>query len=70
VETPDAVVVTLPKRPPKNDRDVACIDIALTSSVDIRLDAPLGDRQLLDGSRDDRPVERADAPYGDDEPAS
>ena len=51
-ETADAVTVTLPKLPPKQRSDIACIDIALSKSVDVVLDAPLGDRVVRDGSRD------------------
>jgi len=51
-ETADAVTVTIPRTPAKSTGDTACIDIALTDSVDITLDSPLGDRDVLDGSRD------------------
>ncbi len=64
-ETADAVVVTLPKTMPKQGGDVACIDIALTASVDVELSLPLGDRAVLDGSREDVEVDRADAAYGE-----
>lgn len=64
-ETADAVTVTLPKLPPKSTRDVVCIDIALMKSVNVTLDAPLGDRAVRDGSRDGAKVSRADAPYDD-----
>jgi hypothetical protein len=61
-ETAEAVTVTLPKTPPKDARDVVCIDIALTKSVDIELDTPLGDREVRDGSRGDTRVEPGAAP--------
>ena len=64
-ETARTVTVSLPKIAPKDDRDVACIDIALLRSVDVTLSAPLGDRVVRDGSRDGYRVPRADAPYGD-----
>ncbi len=66
-ETADAVTVTLPKSMPKQGSDIACIDIALSASVDVTLSRPLGDRDVLDGSRDRAKVERADAAYGDAE---
>jgi hypothetical protein len=50
-ETDRAVVVTIPRTPPTGDKDTACIDIALIEKVDITLDAPLGDREVRDGSR-------------------
>ena len=68
-ETAEAVTVTLPKIPPKSTRDVVCIDIALVKSVDIELDAPLGDREVRDGSRGDTPIEPGAAP-GDESQAS
>lgn len=64
-ETADAVIVTLEKSPPKNTRDVVCIDIAVMRSVDVTLESPLGDRVVLDGSREQVEIARADAPYGD-----
>ena len=64
-ETASTVTVTLPKTPPKSDREVVCIDIALMRSVDVTLQSPLGDRVVRDGSRDDTRIPRADAPYGD-----
>ena len=50
-ETADAVTVTIPRTAATSDGDTACIDIALVDSVDITLDAPLGDRLVRDGSR-------------------
>jgi hypothetical protein len=64
-ETASTVTVTLPKTPPKSDREVVCIDIAVLRSVDVTLASPLGDREVRDGSRDGIQVPRADAPYGD-----
>ncbi len=54
-QTARAVTVTLTRIPAKNTGDVACIDIALLKTVDIRLDRQLGDRPVLDGSSG-RPV--------------
>ncbi len=68
-ETAEAVTVTLPKIPPKDARDVVCIDIALIKSVDIELDAPLGDREVRDGSRGGTTIEPGAAP-GDESQAS
>ncbi len=65
-ETPDAVIVTIPRiPPPPGNEDVACIDIAVLLSVDITLDDPLGHRAVLDGSRDGVPVPEAEAAYAD-----
>jgi len=50
VETSQSVTVTLNRVPPKQDADVACIEIALLKTVDIWLAEPLGDRIVLDGS--------------------
>lgn len=61
-ETARAVTVTLPKIPPKGDRDVVCIDIALSRSVDIELDTPLGDRVVRDGSQGGKPIEPGSSP--------
>jgi hypothetical protein len=55
-ETPQAVRVTLTRKPPAGGGAEACIDIALLKAVDIRLDAPLGDRLVLDGAVDDAVV--------------
>lgn len=66
VETPDAVIVTIPRiPPPPGNEDVACIDIAVLLSVDITLDEPLGDRAVLDGARDGARVPEAEAAYAD-----
>jgi hypothetical protein len=61
-ETADAVTVTLPKLPPEQKGDVACIDIALSKSVDISLDAPLRDREVRDGARGGAEVSPGSSP--------
>jgi hypothetical protein len=61
-ETADAVTVTLPKIAPEQKGDVMCIDIALSKSVDVVLDRPLGDRQVRDGSRDGAVVSPGSSP--------
>ena len=61
-ETDASVTITLTRIPPKNLGDVACIEIALLKTVDIRLGAPLGDRVVLDGSFADAVVERRPVP--------
>jgi hypothetical protein len=61
-ETDSSVTITLTRIPPENLGDVACIEIALLKTVDIRLDAPLGDRVVLDGSFADAVVERRPVP--------
>jgi hypothetical protein len=53
-ETPAAVTITLTRIPPRNLGDVACIDIALLKTVEIRLESDLGDRAVLDGSTGQR----------------
>jgi hypothetical protein len=55
-ETADAVTVTLPRTPPTGGPDTACVEIALIDSVQVALAAPLGDRAVLDGSRNDAKV--------------
>ena len=55
-ETAEAVTVTLPRTPPTGEGDTACAEIALISSVEVALAAPLDDRAVLDGSRDDTKV--------------
>ncbi len=62
-EKAGAVVVTLERIVPKQSGDVACIEIALMKSIDIRLDSPLGDRVVRDGSYGGKSVPKADAPY-------
>lgn len=66
-ETADAVVVTIPRIPAKQRAGRACIDIALLSSLDITLAAPLGGRAVLDGSRGGAEVEEAAAPFSSDQ---
>lgn len=62
-ETADSITVTIPRIPPgKTGSDVACIDIALVDSVEVTLDAPLGDRAVLDGSRGGAPLPRQSPP--------
>ena len=61
-ETADAVTVTVPKLPPEQKGDIACIDIALSKSVDISLDAPLGDREVRDGARGGAEVSPGSSP--------
>ena len=63
VETRRSVSVTLTRIPPKDlNKDTACIEIALLQSVDITLEAPLGDRTVLDGSFDGAEVRPGSAP--------
>ena len=66
-ETADAVVVTIPRIPPKRSGDTACIDIALLGSIDIRLSAPLDGRVVLDGAREKLEVKEAAAPNESDQ---
>lgn len=66
-ESPDAVVVTIPRIPMKSTGDRACIDIALLGSVGIALESPLAGRPVLDGSRDGAEVEEAAAPFSSDQ---
>jgi hypothetical protein len=49
-ETDRAVTVTLTRVPPKDTGEIACIDIALSKTVDIHLAHPLGNRVVRDGS--------------------
>jgi hypothetical protein len=49
-EAPDAVTITLFEGHDTSDGDVACIDIALLKKVVVRLDAPVGDRSIVDGA--------------------
>ena len=48
-EEDDAVTVRLVTVPPEKSAEV-CIDLALTGTVAVRLAAPLGERQVLDGA--------------------
>jgi hypothetical protein len=51
VESDTEVVVTLTAGPAGDPATISCIAIAQLYGVQIQLDAPLGDRLLLDGSR-------------------
>lgn len=63
-ESSSTVTVTIPRVPPSaKDDEVECIEIAMLLTLDITLDEPLGDRVVLDGSRDGTPVEEAEEPY-------
>lgn len=48
-ERPDAVVIELHRDPPGRS-DVICAQVIKEQSVDVRLDTPVGDRPLVDGS--------------------
>jgi hypothetical protein len=61
-ETPDAVVVTIPRTPVKSTGDRACIDIAMLGTVDVTLASPLAGRPVLDGARQRTEVDEAAAP--------
>ena len=67
-ETTRSVTVTLTRIPPKQNENVACIEIALLKTVDIELSSPLGDRLVRDGSFDGAPVKTGTVP-GDDNQA-
>jgi hypothetical protein len=49
-EGPDTVTITLFEGHDTSDGDVACIDIALLKKVVVPLDAPVGDRRIVDGA--------------------
>ena len=49
-EGPDAVTITLFEGHDTSGGDVACIDIALLKKVVVQLDAPVGDRRIVDGA--------------------
>jgi hypothetical protein len=49
-ETDDTVVITLFEGHEPLDGEVACIDLGVYKAVDVELDAPLGDRALVDGA--------------------
>lgn len=66
-ESADAVVVTIPRTPVKNDGDTACIDIAMLGTVAVTLSAPLGDRAVLDGARERTEVKEAASPNDPDQ---
>jgi hypothetical protein len=48
-ETDQEVVVVLTARPPRGPADQPCPDIALVKDTVVGLDAPLGDRRVVDG---------------------
>jgi hypothetical protein len=60
-ETPDRVTVTLLLRPPAGAGSQVCPDIAVVEETEVRLDAPLGDRVVVDGGTQ-RPVRRGHLP--------
>lgn len=66
-ETPEAVVVSIPRTPVKGSEDRVCIDIALMGTVDITLSSPLAGRPVLDGARERTAVREAAAPYDADQ---
>ncbi|HSE70368.1 MAG TPA: hypothetical protein VLA97_06390 [Nocardioidaceae bacterium] len=66
-ETEETVTVTLTRTEPPRSKDRACIDIALMKSVDITLAAPLGDRQVLDGSTGGTVVRPGARPNSDEQ---
>jgi hypothetical protein len=66
-ESAGAVVVTIPRTAVKSAGDRACIDIALLGSLDVTLEQPLAGRPVLDGARNDAPVEEAAAPFSSDQ---
>ena len=49
-EGPGAITITLFEGHDTSAGDVACIDIALLKKVVIQLDAPVGDRRIVDGA--------------------
>jgi hypothetical protein len=49
-EGPDAITVTLFEGHDASDGDIACIEIALLKKVVVELDAPVGDRRIVDGA--------------------
>jgi hypothetical protein len=49
-EGPDTVTITLFEGHDTSAGDVACIDIALLKKVVVPLDAPVGDRRIVDGA--------------------
>jgi hypothetical protein len=46
----DTVTITLFEGSDPSSKDTACIDIAMLVSTTVRLDQPLGDRQIVDGA--------------------
>jgi hypothetical protein len=57
-ESEEAVVVTLYAGSDPAAPNVACIEIAVSLAVDVRLSAPLGDRPVLDGAASNAPRPR------------
>jgi hypothetical protein len=49
-EEPDAITITLFEGRDASAGDVACIEIALLKKVVVPLDAPVGDRRIVDGA--------------------
>ncbi|HEX6400837.1 MAG TPA: hypothetical protein VF108_10280, partial [Actinomycetota bacterium] len=49
-EGPDAITITLFEGRDASASDVACIEIALLKKVVVPLDAPVGDRRIVDGA--------------------
>lgn len=49
-EGPDAITITLFEGYDSSAGDVACIEIALLKKVVVELDAPAGDRRIVDGA--------------------
>jgi hypothetical protein len=49
-EGPDAITITLFEGRDASAGDVACIEIALLKKVVVSLDAPVGDRRIVDGA--------------------
>lgn len=52
VETDESVTVTLYAGTAKGSEDQACIEIAKYYAVDVPLDGPLGERDVVDGAAD------------------
>jgi hypothetical protein len=57
-ENEETVVVTLYAGSDPAAPNVACIEIAISLAVDVRLSAPLGDRPVLDGAASNAPRPR------------
>lgn len=68
VESVEAVTVTLRRFPVKRSQAQECPSISLADSVDVTLSAPLGGREVRDGSRDSLPVPRAPSAAPDGSP--
>lgn len=49
-ETDERVTVTLHEGHDPAQADTACIEIAVQKTVDVRLERPLGDREVVDGA--------------------